>query len=155
MNVNVTLLTTTALLATTTELPRPLSLAKLLHRFSPALTHDYFCITKRAGFINAELHTEIEYVGSDFLACARSGLLLPSRKISISKVHPAFNEMVQANLIICQVRGRRHVVLHIFDVARRTSKRSQCLICLQCLWRPIERVWIIRHCAQRSFASDD
>lgn len=99
------------------------------------------------------MHTTIEDIGSDRLPAL--GRPFPNRKMSISKVDPAFSEEVQADLFFCKIGSRRHVGLHTVYVSMTYSEtitvpsRSAVVVI-----HSIERVWIMSHGALRSLASD-
>ena len=78
-----------------------------------------------------------------------------SRKASLSHTDEAFNQQLQADFVFCDVRGTKHCVLHAVDAgtwysetAIVTNRTNDVMA------NHLERLWILRHGAPRSFASD-
>lgn len=147
--------TSCTLMATGSNFSRPLALAKRLHRFIHAPAHELTRLIRRAGHENPDLEKAISDVGNACEPCARSGPPLPSKKLSLSKVNVAFNQFLQADFMFCQIRGRKHCVLHAVDAATSfyetiiVQSRSAVVMAAA-----LESIWIIRHGAPTRFASD-
>lgn len=153
-HVDLLLGTTHALLASGSPM-RPLSLAKRIHRFTHAPASDVTRMLRRAGCSDPKLERAVSAVSGECVPCAQSGPPLPMKKLSLSRVDAAFNEQVQADYTFVTIRQTKYCVLHAVDTSTSysetvaVSSRSA-----QVMAAELEKIWIYRHGAPRTFASD-
>lgn len=130
-------------------------MAKRIHRYTHAPASEAKRILRLAGFHNCKLHKAIDDASRSCPLCAASGNPLPSKKASLSHVDQRFNCHLQADFTWVEIKGTKHVVLHAVDagsgfletliVPARNSRE---------MVSGLDRIWISRHGAPASFASD-
>lgn len=134
---------------------RPTTLAKRIHRYSHAPLREMVDIMKAGGKGGESVEKLCKEIVDSCPVCAKSGLPLSSKKVSLSHVCQSFNQEVQADFMFVEIRKSRYCVLHIVDAGTRYS---ECIIvgkrCGEEMVIAMETGWLLRHGAPRRFSAD-
>lgn len=134
---------------------RTSTLAKRLHRYTHAGTKDMVEMLRHTDCPRSELIVLCKRIVQACPVCVRTGIPLPSKKVSITHVCEAFNQEIQADFTFVNIRGTKYCVLHIVDAG--TGFSEACIVQTrsgETMAQSIETLWILSHGAPASFSAD-
>ena len=109
-----------------------------------------------AGLFSKELEEAIDTVCAACEVCAKNGLPVPTRKVSLTHVNQAFNVEIQIDFLFPTVRGKKRTVMNITDTGT-----SYTVLCLteernaDTIINALEVCWICQHGAPETVSADD
>lgn len=113
-------------------------------------------ICKDAGWLDDGVKRAIRHICNQCDVCARSGVPMPFKKVSLNYVNQAFNDEVQSDFTFVKIQIKNYTVIHYVDTGTGYSegvivheRKGATLI------NKFDKVWIFRHGAPNFMSSDD
>lgn len=134
---------------------RPRTMPKRTHRYIHAPEKETSRILRLAGYKICKLHKAIEEISTSCPLCASIDHPLLSKKASLSHEDQRFNEHLQADFVWVEIRKTKYVVLQAVDTGTGFSETT--IVRARNTTGTvagIERIWVNRHGAPKTFASD-
>lgn len=134
---------------------RPITLVKLLHRYSYSPLEEIVDIITQQGVPKTTAWMISQVVADKCLVWTQSGLPTSSKTISITHVFEVFNQENQVDFMFANVRKMKYCILQIVDaisgysempLSKQTSEEVMAFL--------VKAIWVHKHGAPVSFSAD-